>query len=264
MGQSESVIGIDFSGSKEAGEQIWVAEGTVDGETLSVENCWSAWEEAGTKGRREVYDHLIDHITDHEEVTVGIDFPFGLPSWAMDEDDWETRTKRFTDVFSSPSEMRAECEEEAENQERQRRRTEGGDVDGIAGYGWMLKTLTYYGISEFLADMIDRRDVSVTPMQEANEITLIETYPGATLGRLELNRTGYKSEKPKCYDAREENIDGLAEHDVDIKDDLKQYAICNDDAHDAVIATKATSDAISSDFEFEEENYDEQEGYIYV
>lgn len=74
---SARVIAVDWSGRKGSDQKrfLWVAE-AVDGELVSLENG---------RSRSEVVDWLIDEAGRDNNLVVGLDFAFSLPSWYLEQ-----------------------------------------------------------------------------------------------------------------------------------------------------------------------------------
>jgi hypothetical protein len=75
------IIGIDFSGAKDALKKIWLAEGSVKGNALEIERCSNARDlfDPGND-RTACYRALRAYLTRQSDAIVGLDFPFGLPA----------------------------------------------------------------------------------------------------------------------------------------------------------------------------------------
>jgi len=74
------IYGIDFSGARDAGRKIWLAEGVVKTHSLLIEDCFRArnLQDSGN----ELYKclpALKDFIKENQDAAFGLDFPFGLP-----------------------------------------------------------------------------------------------------------------------------------------------------------------------------------------
>ncbi|WP_075936740.1 DUF429 domain-containing protein [Halosegnis longus] len=260
---SDVVFGIDFSGSKNAGDSIWLTQAESCEQDWRIEKCLSARDEAGRR-RDLVYGWLIKMINNIEPIAVGLDFTFGLPAWALTAESWRARLDEVND-WDSPDAMRSHCLERLPEAGHDRRKTESKHIGGLRGYGWLLKTQTYYGLTEFLPLLLEKTDAVVKPMDESNAPTMaIEVYPGATLAELDLEREGYKQERASHYDTRERNLDGLVGQGYHLDSEVRRNALCNDDALDSVVAAVATARAVENDFAVEEERYDPLEGYIYA
>ena len=74
------IYGIDFSGARDAGRKIWLAEGVVKTHSLLIEDCFGArnLQDSGN----ELYKclpALKDFIKENQDEAFALDFPFGLP-----------------------------------------------------------------------------------------------------------------------------------------------------------------------------------------
>ena len=84
------IIGIDFSGAKDACKKIWLAEGVIQKSTLVIERCIRAGElfDLGND-RRLCYKALRNYLKNHSGAVVGLDFPFGLPEKIVAQPSWD-------------------------------------------------------------------------------------------------------------------------------------------------------------------------------
>src|SRR5215813_5382247 len=92
-----SIFGVDFSGARLAGRNIWlarlepVAERSKPPHHLAELACLEKL--CGTAERSPVLAHLVQHIAGSERALWALDFPFGLPVEVMEPG------ARWTDQF---------------------------------------------------------------------------------------------------------------------------------------------------------------------
>ena len=102
----DRVFGVDFSGAKDAGKKVWVAE--IDAtETPRLVGCAPATER---------FDVEADRVSTHRALTqyvgslagdaaVGFDFPFALPETVVSAENWVRFLREFPGQFASPAEL---------------------------------------------------------------------------------------------------------------------------------------------------------------
>jgi hypothetical protein len=85
----ETVYGVDFSGAKLAGRNIWVArlepgEGNGNGHPHQLAELSCLEKLCGTAERAPALAHLVRRIADSQQALWALDFPFGLPIEVME------------------------------------------------------------------------------------------------------------------------------------------------------------------------------------
>ena len=266
------VHGVDFSGARRAGEKLWLASATDDGDRLRVDSVRSAADVFGPD-RETAHAGLREFVRSCDaDAAVGLDCSFGLPRQVHDAVSWPAFCEWFATAFDSPDALQGELAE------RTKRRT-GGErtylkrrTDARTGarspYHWLVGPQTFYGIRDVVAPLTDA--VSVEPLAPRREATsLLESYPAATLRALDLPSQKYKDDGtyPDAPTRRATILDGLREWGVALDEGLESVVLDDPggDALDSVVAAVAAARAARADFEVREPDaYDPVEGYIYV
>lgn len=272
----DRVLGVDFSGAKDAGKSIWIAEIDCAGEPRLVE-CSPATERFDSSpDRAEAHRALAHELADLDaSAAAGLDFPFALPEDVMSAADWEAFVREFPSLFSSPAELQRRCQSRGaltDDDRVQHVRTTEESVGALSPYNRRLRSQTFYGIRDVLRPLVLADVVRVAPMQQLSpdRPTLLETYPAAALDSLdgETYRAGYKEASEAGRQRREANLDTLeAETAVTISADVRDRLLDDPggDGLDAVLAAFAawrnTVDPAS--LAIDDGEYGE-EGYIYV
>lgn len=266
--------GIDFSGARQAGHGIWLADTVVDGDSLRVERCDSAADRFGVAQRAPCLGHLCEFLRDAE--VVGLDFPFGVPSPIHGCDTWEDSLEWVATVATDADAFQETCRslaaDHTDGERRDLRRKTDGPVGGLSPYGGRIFKQTFYGIRDVLTPLAQTDSVVVQPMQspgEASGVTqLCEVYPAGTLNSLHLPSQNYKGagNRESGRDRRRTIVERLESDTAlafatDVRGQLIDDA--GGDALDAVLAALATYRAREADFEPDRE-YDPVEGHIYV
>lgn len=272
----ERVFGVDFSGAKDAGNSIWVAEIDCSGEPKLV-GCTPASERFGVEvGREETHRALTHHLAGLDgDAAAALDFPFALPETVVSADDWVRFLRRFPSQFATPAELQRRCQSRAELTDDDRvqhvRATEES-VGALSPYNRRLRSQTFYGIRDVLRPLVLADAVRAVPMQELapERPTLLETYPAAALDSLdgETYRAGYKESSQEGRERREANLDALdAESELTVSEEVRDRLLgdAGGDGLDAVLAAFAgwRNTADPSNLDIDNERY-ETEGHIYV
>ncbi|WP_424014783.1 DUF429 domain-containing protein [Halorubrum xinjiangense] len=261
------VVGIDFSGAKNAGKHIWISTGTESSGVLQISNCEKASDFFAVKNdKRKIFTELVDWIDSLNNTTIGIDFPFGVPeiiaevvfdakSWLkfVDSSHWSGLT---------PDRFRQQCVNFSKSELR--------DTDAMhradCPHSIRIYKQTFHGIRDILKPLI-QRGVSIAPMVNRGNTTVLETYPAATLARENgLFATRYKS-RASTRDRRKHNVHALSNlSDLDISSVPRNKIIDNKggDAMDSLVASLATFRASTNSSPFNVSPQNLIEGHIYA
>ena len=271
-GTRNRVYGADFSGAKDAGKRIWVAEGVVHGETLRISACHRGDELPGSgEGRDACLAALTDFIRDKGESVFGLDFPFGLPKSLVREEGWEPFIRAFPDRYESPDAFREACRQAAEGREL-KRATDADAKTPFSPYNIRLYRQTYYGIRDLLHPLVRDGAAAVLPMQEPlpGRAWLLEICPASTLRRRSLYQRSYKGWESEKRAARVEILEtlegegALVISDRGVRSDFIENP--GGDALDSVIAALTAAKALRDPAFPGHEPGDPYsvEGYVYV
>jgi hypothetical protein len=298
------VHGVDFSAAADdAGRKTWIASGRIDPESggLRVTELRPLAELAGIDGdgrrgvgREDALPALAAWIRERDEsAVVGLDFPFGLPRFVVEEtgnESWRSFISGFPESIDvdddSDDPVRAFAERCVALTGRHgegtydKRRTDAA-VGARSPYGFIADTIAFHGMRDVLAPLVDH--VRFAPVDRAGEgwrsgsppgPTVVETYPAAVLDRLGLRRTGYKGGGESESARRRRNAEGLAEaadvayaSGTELTDAMASDA--GGDALDAVAACVGAFGAWTRSYETDTAGFDDPEavaleGYIYA
>lgn len=238
MTANPDVVGIDFSGSQSPGRTIWITKATAStAGQIEVDSVRSASEELESTGREDILDGLVDMIAGLGDMTVGMDFPFGLPRNCSDADDWTEFLCEFKDEFADET---IEAYPGTFATDGQTRRDVDYRYAGQSPLGPQIKYQVFYGLRDVLYPLVDAGDATVSPMLPSKDGVpeLVEVYPAATFGRLCCYRTGYKGTGEDAERRRRVNLDRL-EDAFGFELDDRDTVIENDDALDSLCAATA-------------------------
>ncbi len=233
-----TVIGLDFSGARDAGRRIWVTVAHENQQVLHIDWCFPVADlpDAGCS-RDEALSALCNFLRAQTGI-VGCDFPFALHRKQMLENNWREWLQRFPARYKDAEALRAETGEG-----ELRRRTDNENQTPMAPLNLRLYRQTFYGIREVLWPLV-QEGACVLPMMQAAEgsLWMIEICPASTLKREEIYRP-YKGRKQDLRDAREQILTILTTRlPLQLSKATEAKIIDNEggDALDSVLAAAAT------------------------
>jgi hypothetical protein len=196
------IVGIDFSGARNAGRAIWIADGRRAGEALRLASCIPACElpDSGN-GRTAALAALRRHLAGAGDAAVGIDVPFGLPERLIGAADWLAFVRGFAARWPDAAAFRAGCRAATGGREL-RRRCDDEARTPFCPYNLRLHRQTWHGIAEVIAPLVLAGHATAPPMQAVlpGRPLLLETCPASFL-KLRGDRL-YRPYKGKTPDHR--------------------------------------------------------------
>lgn len=247
------VYGIDFSGAKDAGDNVWLASATRRADTLVVEGVFPGTALPGSGPSREhCLPALRNFLAGANDAVVGMDFPFGLPAELVDDGTWPAFLGGFPNGADGPQDWAGQCRDRAEALDRDRvelkRATDEETGAPFSPYNLRLQAATYYGLSKVLRPLVEAEAASVLPMQPPNPgVTwLVEACPSVTVERLGIDAEGYKDPGEEAAERRAEILDLLEEGPATVVPAVRAEAVddAEGDALDAVVAAVGVANAL--------------------
>lgn len=183
MSLRTQVAGVDFSGARAAGKNIWIAEGAVTPEGVKIETLARA---ADLPGGANAFDPamsaLVNRVAKLTEHVIGFDFPFSLPAQLISEPTWTSYVRKFVTDFADPDTFRDHCRHQTNGREFKRATDTEARVPWCA-YNLRLYRQTWAGIRHVLYPLIEQRGARVIPMQKPvkGKPLLAEICPASTL-----------------------------------------------------------------------------------
>ncbi len=249
----DRVYGVDFSGAKQAGNKIWIAQAVPYRRGIVVEACAPAPEFLGcSPARDEALAALRAFIGGSESAAFGCDFPFSLPRELIGAESWAEFVAEFPGRFATESEFRERCLATAVDlagRKELRRRTDVEAKAPFSAYNLRIFRQTYYGITELLRPLVAGNLVNVPPLHYSDDDApwIMEVCPASTLKASGLY--GAYKDARGSVEARENILLALKDSGrVTFSDgDVRQRVIADaqGDALDSVIAADATFRAIA-------------------
>ncbi len=251
MATKSQIYGVDFSGAKDAYKKIWICESVVTKEGIKIEDCQNLKSlDGGRKvDRDQCFEKLNDLIAEKKDAVFGLDFPFGLPKIVVNEANWITFIKKFSEHYNDPDDFHQKCKEKAIKETGKKELRRATDVETgspFCAYNLRLFKQTYYGINNVLHPLVKDELANILPMEdrENSKPWVLEICPASTLKDLNLYFTGYKGKDNKSKKLRETILTRLKEDGLVTEIDPKVWKSSVEDkggdALDSVIAAVAT------------------------
>ncbi len=270
MREVKAIYGIDFSGSQDAGNKIWIAKGINKDGGLLIAECFRGRELLNLgNGLLPCLAALVKLIESSPNAAFGLDFPFGLPASLVEENSWEEFVSAFPESYESPEAFREACRQAGDRQELKRM----ADIESRAPfspYNLRIFKQTYHGINEVLRPLVRDKSACVFPFHEpvADKPWILEVCPASTLRSLGLKGLPYKA----CSEVHKRNrlrilkeVQRAGSVQID-QSPLREKIIANKDgdALDSVIAAMAVFRVLENNpVPFPMDPVYQIEGYIY-
>lgn len=199
----DAVFGVDFSGAKLAGRNMWVAKlvrnGGTDGPAWRLAELTSAGRRYGGDERETVFDGLIEEIGGSGRVLWGLDCPLGFPvlfdestAWA----DWPARMASWGDDAAGFGRDCAERAKAEHGRMHVRRRTDTELKTPFDVYHYRIIYQTFFGIRDVVGRLAGDRGTAFVPFQykklKSARRVVVEVCPSSYLKRHELPHQLYK------------------------------------------------------------------------
>ena len=277
-----TVYGVDFSGAKLAGRNIWIATARVpenDASPLQLEELLPLEQLAGTAEREPALAHLVGLIRDSDQSLWGIDFPFGLPVEMFPEATWAGQLAHLQKWAEPANALGTWCVARARSIGREmhiRRVTDTYAKTPFDCYHYRIIYQTFHGMRDVLLPLSDTRATAILPFQYCRlpraRRVIVEACPSSTLKRLGLPYQNYKQPAggpltARRRDTRRTIVAGLRPL-IEIPAHLLRRAMRNPggDALDAIIAAVGTQQgfAAADHVEIRRHARFPREGWLYV
>jgi hypothetical protein len=255
----ETIYGVDFSGAKQAGRNIWVARVEPAGRRppyrLAELTCLEKL--CGSAERGVALAHLVGLIAASDGALWALDFPFGLPIEVIEPGSRWPGQLDFLGAWGEDAyAVGVECLRRAQalgGPMHIRRLTDSEAKAPFDCYHYRIIYQTFYGMRDVLGPLRLLRQTAILPFQyrrlPAARRVLVEACPSSTLKRLGLPHNNYKQPEggpltPRRLRTRRALLDGLARH-VRLEARQRRVMMRNGggDALDAVVAAVGAAQA---------------------
>jgi hypothetical protein len=265
------VYGVDFSGARDAGANVWVTTADVTADGLRARDCAPAvdalagyYDGDPTVDRDATLAALRAFVAARDPTaTVALDVSFGLPAavarGALDVETWRQTPAAVAD-FDSASAFADACtawtRDHADGATYLKRETDAG-TGAFSPYHFFVKHQTYRAARHVLAPLIEADAVRVAPMDDVGGAAgagdagtrddpdrprLVEIYPAATLAAVDAHREGYKGDDAEHRRRRVANLEVLCDAGVVLDDGFPRERVLDDgggDGLDSLVAAFA-------------------------
>ena len=209
------VLGIDFSGAKDAGNKIWIAEAIVNANGIEIESCMPVRKlPGGASDRDSALQVLVEYLAEQSGSLAGLDFPFSLPARLIRERNWKDFISTFPQCYPSPEFFRINCTARGGGYEIKRKTDLQARVP-FSAYNLRLYRQTYWGIRDVLYPLITNDAVRVIPIQTpcVRKPVIAEICPASILKREGLY-CSYKGRGQELREARQYIMEQLIKRRV--------------------------------------------------
>jgi hypothetical protein len=273
----ESFYGVDFSGARAAGRNVWVArlaalappgrEAGGEGAKLTLLSLDRLEALAGTADRTPALAHLVQLVRSSTAALWGFDFPFGLPIELFPAPHRWPRAFDFLNEWADDAYgCGLECVRRAK---RLRKRIDGyrtalhvrraTDVEAKAPFDtfhYRLIYQTFFGMRDVIGPLCRTPKTAVLPFQYRRlptaERVVVECCPSSVLKKLGLPHQNYKQPAggplTRVRKATRHRLFDWLDTEVVIPPTLRRVVMRNPggDALDAVIAAVGAANAIAT------------------
>jgi len=266
------ILGVDFSGAKDAGRRIWVAKGkTAQLGVFQLEECIAAVDlENGGRDPDTAVSALAAMMVSETDTLVGCDFPFSLPRQLIANKSWDSFVRQFPRRYPDPQAFRSILRLQTDGKEY-KRQTDSDAGTPFNSYNLRLYRQTWWGIARVLGPLVGAERAVVLPQQLArrNLPTIVEVCAACTLKHIRVYKEfgAYKGKGLAPRRQRHKIIDFLVKKRLlkfarRNETELRQILVDNTggDALDAVIGGIATAHA---DLTQDADPYQRLEGRVY-
>jgi hypothetical protein len=252
----DSFYGVDFSGAKQAGRNIWIARrdpvrrGPKGRGRLQLTEISSLEQLSGSADRAPALAHLVELIKASTQSLWALDFPFALPLEIMPaKSSWLDHLALLRAANDDAYQVGLDCLERARalgGPLHIRRHTDVEAKTPFDCYHYRIIYQLFHGVRDVLGPLWRARGTAIVPFQYARlpsaSRVLVEACPGSTLKRFGLPHQNYKQPAGGPLTARRRKtrqtiLDALGRH-VQFDDAMRRTMMRNPggDAIDAVLA----------------------------
>lgn len=256
MDPPDRIVGVDFSGARDARENVWIAECERRDGTLRLTGLAPARERLDPSGRDPAATAAaLAGFLRGRSGAAGLDVPFSLPAPVARGLGAETWRELLEVVagFDDASAFDTACQRATPGDRTYARRATDAAHGSFSPYHFFVKRQTYTGMSDVLRPLVVDGDARVLPMdidvaRDGDRLLLLEMYPAAVLDGLDLHREEYKGTGSRERERRGANLAGLRSR-VSVPDRFADRALADTDgdALDAIAAAVGTERAFETD-----------------
>jgi len=200
QGRFDHFYGVDFSGARLAGTNMWIARLTPGKNRYELADLNRVADLCGCADRDPAMKFLVDQVLHSDRAVWGMDFPFGLPIEIMPTGStWQDQLAWVAKHPGGAYELGEECVRRsvaARNTMHIRRETDTQSKAPFDCYHYRIIYQTYHGMRDVLLPLSRTRGVAILPFQyrrlQRAQSIVVEACPSSTLKRLGLPHQNYK------------------------------------------------------------------------
>lgn len=210
MARFGRIVGLDFSGARDAGRRIWVTIAEAEADHLRVKTCQPAMALPGAAADRDKVLAALRAFLAEQNAAVGIDAPFTLPACMMGTGSYRDFLRQFASRFSAAEDFRADCQARVGGKEIKRRCDRAAQTP-FSPYNLRLYRQTFSVLRDVLAPLVLMHGARVVPISDvaSARMVLLETCPASWLKRCALYAP-YKGNSDDRYAQREAILAALS------------------------------------------------------
>jgi hypothetical protein len=199
-----SIFGVDFSGARAAGRNIWLARlgpasGRRDLPSYELAELACLEDLCGTAEREPALTHLVERIAASDAALWALDFPFGLPIEIVEGGGWPGQFGFLAGCGEDAYGAGLLCLSRAQalgGPLHIRRLTDTEAKTPFDCYHYRIIYQTFYGMRDVLGPLRRQPATAILPFHyrrmAAARRVLVEACPTSTLKRLRLPHQNYK------------------------------------------------------------------------
>ena len=256
----EHFYGVDFSGARQAGNNMWIARLVPRKTGYELTHLDRVADLCGCAEREAAMSFLVEQIRNSDRAVWGLDFPFGLPIEIMPANcTWPDQLAWVADHPGGAYELGQECVRRSvalRNTMHIRRETDIRAKSPFDCYHYRIIYQTYHGMRDVLLPLSRSRKIAVLPFHYRRlpraRCVVVEACPSSPLKRLSLPHQNYKQPTggpltSKRLGTRHTILDSLTRR-VRISPAHRRTLMRNPggDALDAIIAAVGAADSFLS------------------
>lgn len=250
------IYGVDFSGAKLAGENLWIACIVPRRDRYELVELSRLRALCGTAQRQPALAYLVKLVESSQSALWGMDFPFGLPIEVVEPNwRWPDQLRWVSGFEDGAYPLGEECVRRARDlggPMHIRRTTDTDAKTPFDCYHYRIIYQTFHGMRDVLLPLSQTKGTAILPFQygklRSAGRAVVEACPTSTLKRLGLPHQNYKQPQGGPLEARRRRakrriLEGLREI-VSLSDSQIRTIMRNGggDALDAVIAALGAID----------------------
>ena len=207
------VIGVDFSGARDAAKRIWICRSTIVAGKLVLHSLAPVADLTGLRrtSRETAYEYLREMLANAAPSLCGLDVPFSLPEPAIPNGSWFQLLAEMRQPNYSPADFRNTILQRCGGIEL-RRETDRYAKAPFSPINLRMFRQTFYGLAEIIAPLIVSGAARCWPFQSPDAAlpNLLEVCPASYLKKQGLYQP-YKGKAARHLQQRQKILGHLTD-----------------------------------------------------